>query len=238
MPVLPTGIVTFLFTDIQGSTNLWQTAPHRMKRALRRHDAILHKAIKTNNGWVFKTVGDAFCAAFGKAMDGLKAAVAAQLAINKEEWDLPRPVRVRMALHTGEADERNQDYYGPALNRVARIESIGHGGQALLSLVTAELVRDTLPEDVRLKDLGQHRLKDLSRPENVFQLAHPALPDEFPPLRSLDTHPNNLPIQPTTLIGREREIEAARRTLAKDQIRIVTLTGPGGIGNYVKFLLM
>jgi len=152
-----------------------------MKRVLSRHDKILRTAIEANGGWVFKTASDAFCAAFDTAMDGLKAAVSAQLAIRTESWDLPDPLQVRMALHTGEAEERDRDYYGPALNRIARLESIGHGGQTLISLVTAEFVRDMLPEDISLRDLGDYRLKDLTRPETVFQLIHPGLPSEFPP---------------------------------------------------------
>ncbi|GAH62701.1 unnamed protein product, partial [marine sediment metagenome] len=145
MPDLPTGTVTFLFTDIQGSTKLWQNYPHKMNKVLPRHDEILRSAIESNNGWVFKTGGDAFYAAFYTAMDGLKASLTAQLLIKCEKWDLPSSLFVRMALHTGEAEERDQDYYGPALNRVARLESICHGGQTLISLVTAELVRDMLP---------------------------------------------------------------------------------------------
>jgi len=173
MPVLPTGTVTFHFTDVQESTSLWQNHPHTMKRVLSRHDKILRTAIEANGGWVFKTASDAFCAAFDTAMDGLKAAVSAQLAIRTESWDLPDPLQVRMALHTSEAEERDRDYYGPALNRIARLESIGHGGQTLISLVTAEFVRDMLPEDISLRDLGDYRLKDLTRPETVFQLIHP-----------------------------------------------------------------
>lgn len=227
---LPTGTVTFLFTDIQGSTKLWQSNPAKMRKALVRHDEILHSVIEANRGWVFKTVGDAFCAAFDTAMEGLSAALDAQLAIRAEEWDLPQPMQVRMALHTGEAEERNRDYYGPALNRVARIESIGYGGQTLLSLVTAELVRDTLPEEVTLKDMGERRLKDLTRPEAVYQLLHPDLPVDFPPLKSLDIHPHNLPLEPTPLIGRERELESVQKMMIDAGVRVVTLTGPGGMG--------
>lgn len=201
-----------------------------MKKALVRHDEILKKAIEENGGFVFKTVGDAFCAAFDTAMEGLKAALAAQLAVNASTWETPVPIRVRMALHTGEAIERDRDYYGPALNRVARLDAIGHGGQTLISLVSAELVRDMLPENVELKDLGARRLKDLTRAESVFQLRHPDLPDDFPPLKSLDMHPHNLPMQPTPLIGREKELERLGKLLEDAAARIVTLTGPGGMG--------
>ncbi len=227
---LPTGTVTFLFTDIQGSTRLWQSYPHKMKEALACHDTILREAIEANNGRVFKTVGDSFCAVFDTAMDGLKAALSAQLSINSKKWDLPGPLMVRMALHTGEAEERDQDYYGPALNRVSRLQSIGHGGQTLVSMVTAELIRDMLPEDVSLKDLGDCSLKDLTRPETIFQLVHPDIPSEFPPLKSLDMHPHNLPVQTTQLIGREKELEAVTKMLLDENARIVTLTGTGGIG--------
>jgi class 3 adenylate cyclase len=149
--------VTFLFTDIQGSTRLWQQHPRRMRQALACHDAILRKSIAAHGGWVFKTVGDAFCAAFRTAMEGLEAAAHAQRALHTQVWDLPEPILVRMALHTGEAEERDQDYFGNAVNRAARIQSVGHGGQTLLSLVVAELVRDTLPEGMTLHGLGARR---------------------------------------------------------------------------------
>lgn len=209
---------------------LWQNFPHKMQKDLRRHDHILRRAIENNEGRVFKTVGDAFCAAFDTALNGLKAAVAAQLALIEEEWAMPQPLLVRMALHTGEAEEREQDYYGPALNRTARMESIGHGGQTLISLVTSELLRDFLPDQVTLKDLGRHRLKDLTRPESVFQLCHPDLVSDFPPVKSLDIHPHNLPMQSTSLIGREKELIEVRKLLLDNLTRIVTLTGPGGMG--------
>lgn len=226
---LPTGTVTFLFTDIQGSTHLWQDHPRDMKTALARHDALLREAIQSNHGCVFKTVGDAFCAAFTTAMDGVQAALAAQLALQAEGWPPATPLLARMALHTGEAEERDGDFFGPALNRAARLLSIGHGAQTLLSLVTAELVRDTLPEGVSLREMGEQRLKDLTRPESVYQLQHPALPADFPPLHSLDAHPHNLPVQPTPLIGREKELAEVEGLIAEGT-RVLTLTGPGGMG--------
>ncbi|MBI3970659.1 MAG: AAA family ATPase [Chloroflexi bacterium] len=137
---------------------------------------------------------------------------------------------MRIALHSGAAQERDGDYFGPALNRVARLLAIGHGGQTLLTLPTEELVRDNLSEGASLRDLGERRLKDLIRPERVFQLVTPDLPQTFPPLRSLDARPNNLPAQPTPLIGREREVEAVRRRLLRSDTRLLTLTGPGGTG--------
>ncbi|OHD74296.1 MAG: hypothetical protein A2177_09905 [Spirochaetes bacterium RBG_13_68_11] len=226
----PSGTVTFLFTDIQGSTKLWQANPREMKSAIARHDALIKGIVEANHGVVFKTVGDAVCAAFGTAMDGLSAAVASQLALKAERWPLPSPILVRMALHTGEAEERDADYFGPALNRVARLLSIGHGGQTLLSLVASELVRDALPDSVSLRELGEHRLKDLYRPEMVYQVLHPDLASEFPALNSLDTHPHNLPLQPTPFIGHEKDLEELSAILAREQTRLLTITGPGGMG--------
>jgi predicted ATPase/class 3 adenylate cyclase len=226
----PTGTVTFLFTDIEGSTKLWERYPDAMKAALARHDEILRAAIETHGGYVFKTVGDAFCAAFSTAPDALEATLSAQRALSAEAWGETGPLKVRSALHTGAAEERGGDYFGPPLNRIARLLSAGHGGQILLSLATQELARDHLPEGVGLRDMGEHRLKDLARPEHVFQLVAPDLPADFVPLKTLDTHPNNLPAQLTPLIGREKEVEAGCKLLLRDDIRLVTLTGPGGTG--------
>jgi class 3 adenylate cyclase len=206
MAVLPTGTVTFLFTDIEGSTRLWERNASAMHSALSRHDGILRSAIEERDGHVFKTVGDAFCAAFSSVPEALGAAISAQRALHDEEWEEGAMIRVRMALHTGAVDEQGGDYFGPALNRVARLLSAGHGGQTLLSLATQELVRDALPVDARLEDLGERRLKDLFRPERVFQITTPDLPSEFPPLRTLESLRNNLPLQATPLVGREREV--------------------------------
>src|SRR5215204_5645368 len=231
MVAVPTGTVTFLFTDIEGSTKLWERHTGTMRTALARHDEILQEAIEGHGGFVFKTVGDAFCAAFATALDALESALAAQRALLSEHWgEEIDALRARMALHTGTADERNGDYFGPAVNRVARLLSAGHGGQVLLSLATQELVRDQLPTGAWLRDLGERRLKDLSRPERIFQLAAPDLPPEFPPLRTLESSPNNLPLQHTPLIGREREVEEVCARLRSPGVRILTLTGPGGAG--------
>jgi class 3 adenylate cyclase/DNA-binding SARP family transcriptional activator len=180
----PTGTVTFLFTDIEGSTKLWEEHLEAMREALARHDALLRDAIEVHGGTVFKKVGDGFCAAFSTAPEALAAALAAQRALQAEPWETTGPLRVRMALHTGVAREREGDYLGPTLNRVARLLKAGHGGQILLSQSSYDLARDLLPEGTGLLDLGEHHLKDLIRPERVFQAVHPELPAAFPALRS------------------------------------------------------
>jgi predicted ATPase/class 3 adenylate cyclase len=227
---IPTGTVTLLFTDIEGSTRLWDAEPEAMTRGLRRHDEILRSSIELAGGYVFKTVGDAFCAAFSTAEAALDAVLSAQRALVGQEWPTTQPILVRMGLHTGACEERDNDYFGPAVNRVARLESAAHGGQVLLSGATAELLSQSLPAGVTLRDLGPHRLKDLGRPEQVFQLEADFLPSAFPPLASLDNPdlPNNLPGQVSPFIGRERELGAVR-TLAASA-RLVTLTGSGGSG--------
>ena len=226
----PTGTVTFLFTDIEGSTRHWESSPDAMRPALARHDQLLREAIEGHGGFVFKTVGDAFCAAFATANQALDAALAAQAGLAAESWELPMPLLVRMALHTGTCDERGGDYFGQPLNRVARLMAAGHGGQTLLSDVTQGLVRDALPENAFLLDLEEHRLKDLGRPEQVFQLQHPSLPTDFPPLRSLNNPalPNNLPQQTTSFVGREKQVADVKELLGRT--RLLTLTGAGGSG--------
>ncbi len=226
----PTGTITFLFTDIEGSTKLWERDPGAMSEALTRHDRILRETIEIHGGHVFKTVGDAFCAAFSTATDALEAAVESQRRLFSSEWEQTGPLRVRMALHTGAAEERDGDYFGPPLNRVARLLSAAYGGQVLLSLTTQGLVRDQLPDDVELWDLGEHRLKDLGRPEHVFQLATSGLTADFPSLHTLDVHPNNLPLESTPLVGREREVEEISLRVRRVEVRLLTLTGPGGTG--------
>jgi predicted ATPase/class 3 adenylate cyclase len=230
MADLPTGTVTFLFTDIEGSTRLWERDAQAMQAALVRHEEILRDAMESRGGYVFKTVGDAFCAAFRAAPDALEAALAAQRALFSEPWGKIGSLRVRMALHTGAADERSGDYFGPPVNRVARLLSAGHGGQVLLSSATQELVRDDSPEGTQLRDLGERRLKDLFRPEHVFQMVGTGLPSTFPPLRTLDARLNNLPTQPTPLVGREPEVVEVCDFLRKEEVRLLTLTGPGGTG--------
>jgi predicted ATPase/class 3 adenylate cyclase len=226
----PTGTVTFLFTDLEGSTRRWERYPEAMSEALSRHHEILRAAIQANNGRVVKTAGDGVHAVFSTATDALEAALEAQRALLSEEWAETGPLRVRMALHTGATEERDGDYYGPPVNLAARLLSAGHGGQVLLSSPTQELVRDTLPVGACLEDLGERRLKDVSRPERIFQLTAPGLPSEFPPIRTLEGHPDNLPLQSTPLVGREREIQEVCRRLRGEEMRLLTLTGPGGTG--------
>ena len=226
----PTGTVTFLFTDIEGSTRLWEDDAPAMQAALARHDELLRWTIEKGGGYVFKTVGDAFCAVFPTVHDALEAAMEIQRTLIGEDREGTRPLSVRMALHTGAAKERDGDYFGPPVNRVARLLSAAHGGQVLLSLPAQELVRDQLPAGTSLRDLGEHRLKDLLRPERIFQLLAPRLPSEFPPLMTLDAYRNNLPLQPTPLVGREKEVGEVRDLLWRDETRLLTLTGPGGTG--------
>ncbi|HUA96508.1 MAG TPA: adenylate/guanylate cyclase domain-containing protein [Acidimicrobiales bacterium] len=224
----PSGTVTFLFTDIEGSTALWETQPDAMRDALVRHDTILAGAVADHGGYVFSTGGDGLAAAFERAGDALSAATDGQLGLAAEPWPEPADIRVRMGLHTGEALERDGDYFGPALNRAARIMAAGHGGQVLCSAVTAALVSGSLPDGAALVDLGPHRLRDLSEPERLFQLVHPGLPDDFPLLRTLDTLPGNLPHQVTAFIGREEELREVAKGL--EVARVVTLCGVGGVG--------
>ena len=230
MPERPTGTVTFLFTDIEGSTQLWERHAAWMAAAHARHEAILRAAIAAHGGWAYKQIGDAFQAAFQTAPAALAAAVAAQQALAAEPWGEPGPLRVRMALHSGVAEERADDYVGPLLNRAARLMSAGHGGQILLTTATCELTRGHLPAGVELRDLGERWLKDLLRPEPVWQVVAEGLPDGFPPLKTLDSRPNNLPAQPNAFIGREAEVAAVGGLLRQPSVRLLTLTGPGGVG--------
>ena len=226
--MLPTGTVTFLFTDIEGSTTRWERNRDAMQSALRHHDALLRAAVEAHGGVVFKTIGDAFCAVFSLVGDAIAAALEAQRAIAREDWSSVDGLHVRMAVHTGDGDERDGDYFGPVVNRVARLLSAGHGAQTLVSGVAADLAQGTMPPLAALRDLGLHRLKDLAYPEQVYQLTAPDLPLAFPPLRTLDALPNNLPLQLTTFLGRDDEVAAIRALLERS--RLVTLVGSGGVG--------
>ena len=231
--MLPTGTVTLLFTDIEGSTRLWDQHPDAMSTALRRHDALMRTAIESSGGHVFKTVGDAFCAAFASATEAVVAAGAAQRALHSESWPEQAAPRVRMALHTGECEEREGDYFGPAVNRVARLEATAHGGQVVLSSSTAEMVRDRLPPGMKLVELGSHVLRDLDRPEEVFQLDLEGVLAVFPPLRAhvdaeVMANPTNLTQSVSSFIGRSTEVAAVVKLLGNN--RLVTLIGSGGVG--------
>jgi predicted ATPase/class 3 adenylate cyclase len=231
MSELPRGTVTFLFTDIEGSTALWERDRAAMAAAVERQVVLLTRAIESNGGVLYKAVGDAVQAAFPTAPAALAASLAGQRTLLDEEWGAIGPLRVRMALHAGEATpDSTGDYLAPALNRLARLLSAGSGGQILLSQTIQQLARGSLPEGAELRDLGEHRLRDLLEPERVFQLLHPDLPAKFPPLRTLDARPHNLPVQLTPLIGRQGDIAHITALFTHDGARLVTLTGPGGTG--------
>jgi predicted ATPase/class 3 adenylate cyclase len=228
----PSGTVTFLFTDIEGSTRLAQEHPDEMPGLLARHNAILNQSINRYQGAVFRIVGDSFSAAFETAGNALSAALEAQRVLQNEPW-VAAPVRVRMGIHTGSAqiteDAQGASYEGYAtLALTQRIMSVGHGGQILLSQATCDLVKDRLPEGTELRDMGERRLKDIVRPERLYQVRAPGLPAEFPPLATLDTINHNLPAQLTSFIGREQEIAEAQEALAST--RLLTFIGPGGTG--------
>ncbi len=226
--VPPSGTVTFLFTDIEGSTRLWEDHPDVMPEALAQHDAVLRNAVESAGGHVVKTSGDGLFAAFRRVDAALMSALAVQRALAAAEWGKTGPLLVRVGLHTGDAEFRAGDYHGQAVNRAARLMTAGHGGQVLVSEATASLVGEQLPEGAELIALGEHRLRDLGRSELLYQLSHPDLRQRFPPLRTLDAFPGNLPLQVSSFIGREREV--ARIVQALDDARAVTLTGVGGVG--------
>jgi predicted ATPase/class 3 adenylate cyclase len=230
-PSLPTGTVTFLFTDIEGSTRLWERDAAVMSRALERHNVILAEAINAHGGVHFKTIGDAFQAAFADPTAAAAAALAAQTALAAEPWPETGPLRVRMALHVSAAEPApDGDYLAPGLNRLARLLAAGHGGQVLLSTAARELVKARLPAGASLISLGRHRLRDLLDAEEIWQLIAVGLPAAFPPLKSLEGHPTNLPAQPTALIGRDEDVKSLRHLLGEETTRLVTLVGPGGVG--------
>src|SRR5262245_14619179 len=195
MDSLPSGTVTFLFTDIEGSTQLWEKSPEAMKSALAKHDSILKEIIEANKGYIIKTTGDGVHTVFTTAIDAINASILAQRVLQTSEFlkNSEVSLRVRMGLHTGEAELRDHDYYGQTLNRAVRIMSVGHGRQILISGVTAQVAREHLSDDIRLLDLGEYNLKGLTRTEKIFQVLAPDLQHEFPPLTSIATATNNLP---------------------------------------------
>ena len=230
MTNLPAGTVTFLFTDIEGSTKLWEKYPEAMKSALAKHDSILKEIIESNNGQIIKTTGDGVHAVFSTAIDAVNAALGTQQAIQNLEIlkTSEFSLRIRIGIHTGEAELRDGDYYGGTLNRAARIMSIGHGGQILLSETTYHIAQEHFIADVTSLDLGEHHLKGLSKSERIYQIFTPDLQQEFPPLRSQSHATNNLPTQLTSFVGRERELAEVKAKL--EDARLLTLIGPGGTG--------
>jgi len=228
MAELPTGTVTFLFTDLAVSTRLWDVEPDAMRDALARHDEILRDAVETHDGVVVKGRGDGIHAAFATAEAAVRAAIACELAVEAEAWSVSEPLRVRIGLHTGVAELRDGDYFGSAVNRAARLEAIAHGGQIVCSQATADLALDVLAEGVEFVDLGEHRLRDLARPERVCQVSANGLQQQFGALASVDAFATNLPVQLTSFIGRDADVVAVAQAL--ENSRLVTLTGVGGVG--------
>ena len=225
----PTGTVTFLYTDIEGSTKLWEGHPQAMASAHARHDQILREAIESNKGYVFHVVGDAFCAAFPSAEAAVRAAAKAQIDLQAEGWD-ESPIRVRMGIHTGKADVQPDGQYSGyvTLSHAQRVMSIAAGGQILLSFTAHELAEGELPEGMALRDAGPIRLKDWDRTQHLYQLTIPGLPTDFPPLKDLESVPHNLPTQLTSFVGRTHELDETRQLLS--HTRLLTLTGSGGTG--------
>ncbi|MDQ2941163.1 MAG: adenylate/guanylate cyclase domain-containing protein, partial [Chloroflexota bacterium] len=219
---------TFLFTDVEGSTRLWEAHPDAMRDALGEHFRILNGAIEAGEGTLVSDTGDGVFAVFPAARLGVGAAVAMQRALGAASWGATGPLRVRMGLHTGHADRGHEDFHGTEVNRCARLMATAHGGQVIVSEATYVLVRDDAPTDVSFLDLGEHRLKDLARPERIHQVVHRDLAAEFPPLRSLSAFPNNLPAELSSFIGRAGELAAVQDALTR--ARLVTLTGAGGAG--------
>ncbi len=230
MAELPDGVVTFVFTDVEGSTRMWEEAPELMSRALEQHDEIIETAVEAHDGVCVKPrgEGDSRFIVFGDPGDALRAVAEFQTLLAATDWATAQPIRVRVALHTGSAELRQGDYFGSAVNRAARLRAIAHGGQTILSRSTWELVHDRVPDGVSLRDMGEHGLKDLTLPEHVYQVDLVGHPEDFPPLASLGAVPNNLPIQLTELIGRQTELAEAKRLFAGT--RLMTILAPGGTG--------
>jgi len=229
-PSLPSGTLTFLFTDVEGSTRLWEQHPAQMRLDMVRHDVLIESCVAQYNGVIVRPrgEGDSRFAVFPEAVDAVASASAIQRVFSTEVWSIPVPLRVRMALHTGEADLRDGDYYGQAVNRCAKLRNAAYGGQTLISQATYNLVRHALPDGVSLRDLGEHRLKDLQQPERLYQLIIAGTSCDFPPLKMLESLHTNLPAALTSFIGREKEIVEVKLLLADK--RLLTITGSGGAG--------
>ncbi|HYX10956.1 MAG TPA: adenylate/guanylate cyclase domain-containing protein, partial [Candidatus Acidoferrum sp.] len=225
---LPTGTVTFLFTDIEGSTRLVQELGDRYADLLSEHCSILRASIADANGIELGTEGDSFFAVFADAADAVSATTAAQRELDRHVWPADARVRVRMGLHTGAGARGGDNYIGIDVHRAARIAAAGHGGQVVVSETTKALTEGSLPDGVSLRPLGAHRLRDIANPERLFQLDIAGLLTDFPELRTLDARPNNLPAQLTSFVGRGSELEEIGKLLERN--RLVTLTGPGGTG--------
>src|SRR5438552_11143 len=221
-------VTTFLFTDIEGSTRLWEQEPDRMRPALARHDALARTAVESHGGRVVKMTGDGLYAAFDRPLDAIGATLQLQQSLADPEATNGVALRVRCGLHSGAVERRDNDYFGNDVNRTARIMGTAHGGQVIVSQAVVDRVRDRLPHTVSLRDLGSVRLRDLARPERVYQVIHPQLRQEFPALRSLEATPNNLPQQFTSFVGRESALTEVMQLLG--HTRFLTLVGVGGLG--------
>ncbi|MFY9615612.1 MAG: adenylate/guanylate cyclase domain-containing protein [Candidatus Dormiibacterota bacterium] len=224
------GTVTLLLSDVEGSTRMWERSPMAMQQALARHDQIVAGTVEEHGGTLVKTrgEGDSTFSVFTDANEAVAAALDLQRRMHEEDWPSQATIRIRVAVHTGQAERRTDDYYGPTVNRCARIRAAAHGGQLVLSRSTYDLVSSTLPEEASTHDLGRHRLKDLAVPEQIFQICHPGIPDDFPPLRTLDYANGNLPLQLTSFVGRQSELDELKSLMA--DARLVTLVGSGGAG--------
>ncbi len=227
MAEMPSGTVTFLFTDIEGSTRLWNQHPEHMDSVIANHDRELREIVEAHNGFVFKTVGDALYTVFRQTLSAISASIALQLFMHEKEWDISEKLKIRIGIVTGDAHLRADDYVGLAVNRCRRLCDAGHGGQILIDQATASIAADHLPADTALRDLGAHTLKDLQIAQ-IYQVLHTDLFADFPPLRSLEQLSGNLPHQITSFIGRTEEVEIVKELL--ETTRLLTLTGSGGCG--------